>query len=185
MAAVESNMLELGTKAPYFQLYDTVSKTMVSIDNIKSDKATVIFFICNHCPYVHHVMRKFLDIAEKYVDKGVNFAAISSNDVENYPLDHPDIMNIMANMCRFPFPYLYDETQEVAKAYMAACTPDFYIFDRDMKLAYRGRFDESRPKSGIEPTGKDFIDALDSVLAGKKVSENQFPSIGCNIKWKR
>ena len=185
MAATESNMLALGTKAPYFQLYDTVSKDMVSLDDVKSDKATVIVFICNHCPYVHHVMPRLLEVAREYMKKGVSFVAISSNDVENYPQDHPDIMSIMAGMCHFPFPYLYDETQEVARSYKAACTPDFYVFDKDLKLAYRGRFDETRPQSGKEATGEDLIKALDALLEGRPVDPRQFPSIGCSIKWKK
>lgn len=185
MAAAESNMLALGTEAPYFQLYDTISKDLVSTKDLKADKATVIFFICNHCPYVHHVMKRFLEIANDFISKGVKFAAISSNDVENYPQDHPDLMKMMGDMCRFPFPYLYDETQSVAKDYQAACTPDFYIFDKDLKLAYRGRFDETRPQSGKEPTGKDFEAALNNIVSGKEVDSKQFPSIGCSIKWKK
>lgn len=185
MAAVESNMLPLGTKAPYFQLFDTVSKDLVSIDNLKSDKATVVFFICNHCPYVHHIMKRFLEIANEFIPKGVRFAAISSNDVDNYPQDHPDIMKTIADMSRFPFPYLYDETQSVAKVYQAACTPDFYIFDKEMKLAYRGRFDETRPQSGVEATGIDFKNALQDIGDGNEVKAKQLPSIGCSIKWKK
>jgi len=185
MAAAESNMLPLGTKAPYFQLYDTISKDVISINDLKSESATVVLFICNHCPYVHHVMKRFLEIANEFIPKGVKFAAISSNDVENYPQDHPDLMKMIADMCRFPFPYLYDETQTVAKDYQAACTPDFYIFDKEMKLAYRGRFDETRPQSGVEPSGKDFKIALESIVEGKEVDSKQFPSIGCSIKWKK
>ncbi len=185
MAATESNMLALGTKAPYFQLYDTISKEMVSIDDVKSDKATVVIFICNHCPYVHHIMQKFIEIAKEFISKGVGFVAISSNDVENYPQDHPDLMKMMADMCQLPFPYLYDETQLVAKEYQAACTPDLYIFDKDLKLAYRGRFDETRPQSGKKATGIDFKNALDDILNEKEVQAKQFPSIGCNIKWKK
>ena len=185
MAAAESNMLALGTKAPYFQLYDTISKDMVSLNDFRSDKATVIMFICNHCPYVHHVMKKFMEIANGFIPKGVKFAAISSNDVENYPQDHPDLMKMTADMCRFPFPYLYDETQNVAKDYQAACTPDFYIFDKKLELKYRGRFDETRPQSGFEPTGRDFKNALTNIIEGKEVDSRQFPSIGCSIKWKK
>ena len=185
MAAVESNMLKLGTKAPYFQLYDTVSKELISLDDVKSDKATVIVFICNHCPYVHHIMKRFLQIVDTYKKVGVNFVAISSNDVENYPQDHPDNMKMIADMCKFPFPYLYDETQVVAKDYQAACTPDLYIFDKELKLAYRGRFDETRPQSGKEATGIDFENALKDILKGKEVTAKQLPSIGCSIKWKK
>ncbi len=185
MAATESNMLSLGTKAPYFQLYDVVGKDMVSIDDLKSDRATVVMFICNHCPYVHHIMSHLLETVRKYLRKGISFVAISSNDVENYPQDHPDLMKMIAEMCQFPFPYLYDETQTVAKEYKAACTPDFYVFDKNLSLVYRGRYDETRPKMGIKPSGKDLIGALESILAGKKPDEKQFPSIGCSIKWKK
>ena len=185
MAAAESNMLPLGTKAPYFQLYDTISKDMVSLNDIKSDKATVVMFICNHCPYVHHVMKKLLKTAYEYMEKGVSFVAISSNDIENYPQDHPDLMKMIADMCQFPFPYLYDETQTVANEYKAACTPDFYIFNKDLKLVYRGRFDETRPQMGVKPTGKDLKKALDAILENREVDPKQFPSIGCSIKWKK
>ena len=185
MAAVESNMLPLGTKAPFFQLFDTRSQGLMSINDVKSNNATVVFFICNHCPFVHHLMRHFVDMADEYIKKGVSFVAISSNDVDNYPQDHPNIMKTIGDMSQFPFPYLYDETQEVAKSYKAACTPDFFIFDRDLKLVYRGRYDESRPNSGSNPTGKDFINALDNLLKGDSIDSNQFPSIGCSIKWKK
>ncbi len=185
MAAAESNMLAIGTKAPYFQLYDTITKDMVSIEDIRSDKATVVMFICNHCPYVHHVMGKLLETANEYMEKGISFVAISSNDVENYPQDHPDLMKMIADMCHFPFPYLYDETQIVAKEYKAACTPDFYVFDKNLLLVYRGRFDETRPQMNVEPTGKDLKTALDAILENKEIPSKQFPSIGCSIKWKK
>ncbi len=185
MAAKESNMLSLGTAAPYFQLYDTINKELVSLNDIKSDKATVIAFVCNHCPYVHHVMKRFVDIAREYEEKGISFVAISSNDVDNYPLDHPDIMHVLGKMGQFSFPYLYDENQIVAKSYDAACTPDFFVFDGGLKLVYRGRFDENRPNSGKEATGKDITDALDAMLEGRRVNELQYPSIGCSIKWRK
>jgi thiol-disulfide isomerase/thioredoxin len=184
MAATESNMMALGTQAPYFYLFDTISRNMLSIDEIKSDNATVVMFICNHCPYVQHIMKTVLDITREYKDKGVAFVAINSNDVDNYHLDHPDIMEIVGKMAAFPFPYLFDENQSVAKAYDAACTPDFYIFDANLKLAYRGRVDESRPNNNIKSEGKDIRKALDAILNGSTVSEKQYPSIGCNIKWK-
>jgi thiol-disulfide isomerase/thioredoxin len=184
MAATESNMMALGTQAPYFNLFDAISRKMCSIDEIKSEKATVIMFICNHCPYVQHVMKTVLDIARKYQELGVAFVAISSNDIENYPLDHPDIMEIVGKMAAFSFPYLFDENQSVAKAFDAACTPDIYIFDSNLKLAYRGRLDESRPKNNIISDGKDIRNALDAILQGNQVNEKQYPSIGCNIKWK-
>ncbi len=184
MAATESKMMELGTKAPYFNLFDTISRNMLSINDIKSEKAMVVMFICNHCPYVQHVMNTVLNIAREYSEKGIAFVAISSNDIVNYPLDHPDIMEIVGKMAAFPFPYLFDENQTVAKAYDAACTPDFFVFNGNLKLAYRGRLDESRPKNDIKSDGKDLKKALDSILEGNPVSEIQYPSIGCNIKWK-
>lgn len=184
MALTESNMLPLGTKAPDFNLPDTVSGKNISLQDISSDKATVIMFTCNHCPYVIHVNPEIVNVSNDYSKKGVNFVAISSNDVENYPMDSPEKMTELAKQEGYNFPYLYDETQEVAKAYDAACTPDFYVFDRNLKLAYRGRLDASRPNSGIPLTGSDLRAALDNVLAGKAVSEVQYPSAGCNIKWK-
>jgi thiol-disulfide isomerase/thioredoxin len=185
MAATESNMLELGTKAPYFQLFDTLSREMVSLEDAKGEKGTVVMFICNHCPYVHHVIKTIIEVANEYKAKGISFVGISSNDVENYPDDHPDIMKVVAQICRFPFPYLYDENQEVAKNYDAACTPDFFVFDNDLKLVYRGRLDESRPKTDAISDGKDIRKALDSLVNGKPVDATQYPSIGCNIKWKK
>ena len=178
-------MIPLGTKAPDFTLKNTVDGNDKSLSELKGNNATVIIFICNHCPYVIHLIRDIVDAANEYKNEGVNFIAINSNDVENYPDDSPDKMNLIARVLQFPFPYLYDEDQEVAKAYDAACTPDFYIFDGEMKLAYRGQYDESRPKRNEVPiTGKDFKNALNAVLEGGKVSERQVPSGGCNIKWK-
>lgn len=142
-------------------------------------------FICNHCPYVKHVMQGLVDLAKDYIPKGIAFVAINSNDVDNYPDDHPDLMKDVAERYGFPFPYLFDETQEIALAYSAACTPDFNIFDGELKCVYRGQLDDSRPGNKLPVTGKDIRDALDAVLAGKKVSENQIPSVGCNIKWKK
>ncbi|MGE5356704.1 MAG: thioredoxin family protein [Deltaproteobacteria bacterium] len=185
MAATESTMMALGTHAPWFELFDTISNNMVSIDDVKSEKATVVMFICNHCPYVQHVMRTIVNIAYDYKEKGVSFVAISANDVDNYPMDHPDIMAIVGKNCGFPFPYLYDETQAVAKAYDAACTPDFFVFDGELKLAYRGRLDGSRPKSEIVCDGNELKAALDALIEDAHVSTEQFPSIGCNIKWKK
>jgi len=185
MAATPSNMIPLGTKAPDFELLDTVSGQKLSLSQLSSDKATVIMFICNHCPYVKHINKQLVHIAEKYIQKGVSFVAISSNDVENYPDDGPDLMKKVAEEHKYPFVYLYDEDQAVAKKYDAACTPDFYIFDKGMKCAYRGQFDDSRPKNEVPVTGKDLATALDDVLAGRQVSFDQRPSIGCNIKWKK
>lgn len=185
MAFKESNMLPLGTEAPDFTLPDTVSGKTVRFSDIASGKATVVMFICNHCPYVIHVNPEIVRLAREYRDKGAGFVAISSNDVENYPADAPEKMKQVAETEGYPFPYLYDETQEVAKAYDAACTPDFYVFDENNKLAYRGRLDDSRPNSGTPLTGKDLRAALDAVLNGRSPDEKQYPSAGCNIKWKR
>jgi len=185
MAFTESTMLELGTEAPEFTLTDTVSGDNISLGNIASDKATVVMFLCNHCPYVIHVNPEIVRLAKEYQTKGVSFVGISSNDVENYPQDGPEKMKEQAEKVGYTFPYLYDETQEVARAYDAACTPDFYVFDGDLKLAYRGRLDDSRPKNDNPLTGKDLRAALDAVLAGEPVSEKQYPSGGCNIKWKK
>jgi len=184
MAFMESNMLPLGTKAPDFTLPDTVSGKDMSLDEIMSDKATVIMFICNHCPYVLHVNPEIVRLANDYQQKGVHFVGISANDVERYPQDSPEKMKALADEVGYSFPYLYDETQEVAKAYDAACTPDFYVFDGEGKLFYRGRLDESRPKNDKPLTGADLRAALDAVLAGKSAPEKQYPSGGCGIKWK-
>ncbi|WP_339790796.1 thioredoxin family protein [uncultured Imperialibacter sp.] len=185
MASTYSTMLPLGTNAPGFKLLDTVSDEHLSISDVKAEKGTVVMFICNHCPYVIHVLDEVLAIASEYQLKGVGFVAISSNDVVNYPEDGPEQMKIMAREKAFPFPYLYDETQEVAKAYQAACTPDFYVFDDELKCVYRGRLDASTPRNGQPLTGKDLRNALDAVLLGTTVKEEeQMPSLGCNIKWK-
>ena len=183
MALTESNMLPLGTEAPDFALLDTVSGKEMSLSEIQSDKATVVMFTCNHCPYVLHVNEELVALATEYMEKGVAFVAISSNDVENYPQDAPDKMTALAKEVGYPFPYLYDATQVVAKAYDAACTPDFYVFDGEMKLRYRGRLCASRPKTDVPVTGEDLRGAIDAVLAGTPVSEKQYPSAGCNIKW--
>lgn len=184
MARTLSKMLPLGTKAPDFTLLDTVSGIEFSLSKIDPKNATVIMFICNHCPFVKHVDAGMVTLANDYQSKGVNFIAISSNDVENYPQDAPDLMTLEALRCGYNFPYLYDGTQEVAKAYDAACTPDFYIFDKDMNCAYRGQLDDSRPENGIPVTGRDMRAALDEILKGEPVSAPQIPSMGCNIKWK-
>ncbi|WP_420575126.1 thioredoxin family protein [Kordia sp.] len=183
MALTPSNMLPLGTKAPHFSLIDTVSDEMVTLYEEKGDQATVIMFICNHCPFVIHVNQGLVQLANDYISKGVRFIAISSNDVENYPADAPHLMKENAKTQGYPFPYLYDKTQEVAKAYDAACTPDFYIFNKDLELTYRGQLDDSRPNNGIPVTGKDIRTALNALLKGEKVATDQKPSIGCNIKW--
>ncbi len=184
MARTSSNMMPLGTVAPDFLLLDTVSGKRLSLSELKSAKATVIMFICNHCPFVKHVDAGLVSLAKDYHAKGVSFIAISSNDIENYPQDAPDLMKVEAERVGYNFPYLYDATQEVAQAYDAACTPDFYIFDGDLKCVYRGQLDDFRPGNGRPVTGSDMRAALDEILTGKTVSAPQIPSLGCNIKWK-
>ena len=184
MVATPSTMLSLGTVAPEFMLPDTVSGKEIDLAAVQSDHATVIMFICNHCPYVKHVNKELVRLANDYAPKGVAFVAVSSNDVEAYPADSPQRMKEVAAQHGYPFPYLYDEDQSVARAYQAACTPDFYVFDGQMKLAYRGQLDGSRPRNDVPLTGEDVRAALDAILAGEPVFEEQRPSIGCNIKWK-
>lgn len=184
MARTPSNMIPLNSEACSFNLYDTVSKSYLSLTELKGDLGTVIFFICNHCPFVIHVNEELVALANDYNDRGISFIAISSNDVENYPQDGPDKMAQVAADLKYPFPYLYDETQEVARTYDAACTPDNYLYDADLKLVYRGQLDDSRPGNDIPVTGRDFRKALDELLAGSPVSKDQKPSLGCNIKWK-
>lgn len=183
MARTPSNMLPLGTKAPDFNLLDTVTGTFRSLESAKGEKGTVVMFICNHCPFVIHVNPEIVKLAKEYQAKGIGFVAISSNDVENYPQDAPYLMKQKAKEQGYSFPYLYDETQEVAKAYDAACTPDFYLFDANSELVYRGQLDDSRPGNGIPLTGADLRNAMDALLKGKEIDANQKPSIGCNIKW--
>ena len=184
MVNTPSNMLPLGTLAPDFSLTDTVSDKLLSLIDLKGEIATVIMFICNHCPFVKHVNEELVKLANDYQKKGIGFIAISSNDVVNYPQDSPEEMKKAAHNIGYPFPYLYDETQDVAKAYDAACTPDFYIFDKDLKLVYRGQLDDSRPGNKKLVSGKDIRNALDAVIAGEEVDKSQIPSMGCNIKWK-
>lgn len=183
MPATPSNMIPLGTQAPDFALTDYNGRKYTLAD-FSSYKALVVMFICNHCPFVVHVRSKLVEIAREYSKKGVAFVAINSNDFANYPEDSPAKMSEYAQKYGYSFPYLVDDTQAVAKAYDAACTPDFYLFDSNRKLAYRGQMDDSRPNNGIEVTGNDLIAAMDAVLGGKLVSSDQKPSIGCNIKWK-
>lgn len=177
-------MLPLGTIAPDFSLPDTVSGKTVSLHDVVGEKGLVVMFLCNHCPYVIHVNPEIVRVANDYLPKGIGFVGISSNDVEKYPDDAPGKMKIHAEKNGYPFAYLYDETQAVAKAYDAACTPDFYVFDKDLRLVYRGRLDDSRPRSGNPLTGRDLRAALDAVLEGREVPAVQYPSAGCNIKWK-
>jgi len=183
MARTPSNMIPLGTTAPEFNLLDTVSNNFINLQNAKGDKGTVILFICNHCPFVVHVNSILVEIANTYAKKGISFIAISSNDAETYPQDGPVQMKIHAQEVGYPFPYLYDESQDVAKAYDAACTPDLYLFDVELKLVYRGQLDESRPGNGIPLTANDLKNALDCLLNDEENTRLQKPSIGCNIKW--
>lgn len=184
MAATPSYMMPLGTRAPDFNLLNVVTGKTVTLQQLKSDIATVVMFICNHCPYVKHVQPQLVKLAQDYQTQGISFIAINSNDVVNYPEDSPEKMKEVAQAWNYPFPYLYDESQEIAKAYQAACTPDFYIFDKELKCVYRGQLDDSRPKNTIPPTGKDIRAALDALMVGHPVNPDQKASIGCNIKWK-
>lgn len=184
MARTESNMIPLGTAAPDFCLPDTVSGKLLSLDDVASDQATVVMFICNHCPYVKHINKGLVSLANDYMPKGIAFVAISSNDVEHYPDDSPELMKQTAAEEGYPFPYLYDERQDIARAYDAACTPDIFIFDGARRLVYRGQLDRSRPGTDIPVTGKDVREALDALLSGQPVNPEQWPSVGCNIKWK-
>ena len=184
MARTESNMLALGTMAPPFSLLDTQSGKKLQLQEMAGISGTVIMFICNHCPFVIHVNPEISKIANDYIAKGIAFIAISSNDVINYPQDGPSLMKEHAIKNEYSFPYLYDETQEAAKAYDAACTPDFYLFDAHLKLAYRGQLDNSRPGNSIPLSGNDLRNAIKALLESKPVSKDQRPSIGCNIKWK-
>lgn len=185
MAATPSTMLPLGTPAPDFDLPDTTQPGQrVSLSDFADSKLLVAAFLCNHCPFVKHVQKELAAMAKEYQPRGAAFVGISSNDVENYPDDAPDKMMTEAKNAGYTFPYLYDESQAVAKAYRAACTPDFYVFDANRKLIYRGQMDDSRPKSDVPVTGSDLRAALDAALAGKPLPADQKPSIGCNIKWK-
>ncbi|MCX8091336.1 MAG: thioredoxin family protein [Verrucomicrobiae bacterium] len=183
MALTPSTMLPLGTPAPDFRLPDTNGR-IVSLSDFKDRPALLVMFICNHCPYVQHIRAGLAQLAREYAPRGVGIVGINSNDVARYPDDSPAKMAEEVKKAGYTFPYLFDETQEVAKAYRAACTPDFFLFDRDRRLVYRGQFDDSRPGNGIPVTGKDLRAALDALLAGKPVPANQKPSMGCNIKWK-
>jgi peroxiredoxin len=184
MAQTPSNMLPLGTKAPEFYLYDTRTRNFFNFQDVKGVKGTLVFFICNHCPFVHHVMDEVIRITNDYFVEGISFVAISSNDIEKYPQDGPDEMHEFAFQNNFDFPYLFDETQEVAKAFDAACTPDFYLFDKNDKLVYRGQLDASRPGNGIPCNGYDLRTAIDAVLYQRVMNPVQKPSVGCGIKWK-
>ena len=183
MALTPSTMLPLGSSAPHFRLPDTDGHT-VALGDFKDAPALLVTFICNHCPYVKHVRQGLAELTREYMDKGVAVVGISANDPAGYPDDSPANMAREKTAAGYPFPYLFDESQQVAQAYQAACTPDFYVFDGARKLVYRGQMDDSRPGNNLPVTGKDLRAALDAVLAGQPVSEPQKPSIGCNIKWK-
>lgn len=184
MARTPSVMVALGTKAHGFFLPDTASGKNLSLNDVRGNVATVIMFICNHCPFVKHVNAELVKIGNDYKNKGIGFVAISSNDAGNYPDDSPGLMTQVAKQLKYPFPYLYDETQQIAKAYDAACTPDFFIYNKDLQLVYRGQLDDSRPGNEVPVTGKDIRHALDCLINNQPVPEIQRPSIGCNIKWK-
>ena len=184
MVVTSSKMLPLGTSAPDFSLPDTVGN-MVSLARFEQSPALVVIFMCNHCPFVKHIMGDLVDLIRGYQAKGVAVVGINSNDVANYPDDSPMMMADLARESGFTFPYLYDETQGVAKAFSAACTPDFFLFDGERALVYRGQLDDSRPGNAIPVTGADLTAAIDAVLEGKSIAQEQKPSIGCNIKWKQ
>jgi peroxiredoxin len=184
MVKTASNMLALGTRAPAFNLPDTVSGKEVSLDDFAGKKAFLVMFICRHCPFVVHIKEELFRLGKDYDRPDVGIVAISSNDAKHYPDDAPPRLKAMAEELEFTFPFLHDETQEVAKSYKAACTPDFYLFDENAGLVYRGQLDESRPGNGKPVDGRDLRAALDAVLAGEKVSDDQRASLGCNIKWK-
>lgn len=183
MALTPSTMLPLGTTAPDFQLPDTDGK-IVSLSDFKDKAALLVVFMCNHCPYVIHLRDGLAQLAKDYAPRGVGIVGINANDVKKYPADSPAKMKEEVKTAGYTFPYLYDETQSVAKAYRAACTPDIYLFDKDHRLVYRGQFDASRPGNGMPVTGEDLRAALEAVLANKPVSDQQIASMGCNIKWK-
>ncbi len=184
MALTESTMLELGTIAPDFALPDVVTGKTVRRDDFRGQKALLVMFICTHCPYVKHVEKGLAALGLDYYRQPLSIVAISSNDANSFPEDSPTGLKLQAETVDFRFPYLYDETQQVARAYKAACTPDFFLFNADFKLAYRGQFDSSRPGNGIPVTGEDLRAAIDAVLKGEPPIGDQHPSIGCNIKWK-
>lgn len=184
MVLTPSTMLSLGTKAPNFSLKDVVSGQTISLDTFAGKKALLVMFICKHCPFVKHVQQELAKIGQDYRDHSLGIVAISANDAANYPDDSPENLAVMARELGFNFPICYDETQEVAKAYTAACTPDFFLFDGDYKLVYRGQLDDSRPSNNLPVTGEDLRSAIDRVLADEAIDFEQKPSIGCNIKWK-
>ena len=185
MSLTPTKQIDLGFQMPGFKLPDSISGKMFNHTEITGEKGTLVMFICNHCPYVLHVISELVMIAYDYLDKGIGVVAISSNDIVNYPEDNPQRMKEFALSLKFPFPYLYDESQEVARAYDAVCTPDYNLFDAEGKCVYRGQLDGSRPGNNIEVTGVDLRTAIDLVLAEKNIPKNQIPSTGCSIKWKK
>jgi len=184
MARTESYMLPLNTEAPSFTLPNSVDNQMLSLEEVKGSKGTLVIFMCNHCPYVIHLLDKMVEISNEIKPMGIHTVAISSNDINSYPEDRPELMKKLALEKSFGFPYLYDETQEIAMAYEAACTPDFYLFDGELKLVYRGRFDDARPKNDNPITGLDLMTACTNLSNGFPQEANQIPSLGCGIKWK-
>ena len=184
MARTESTMLPLGTHAPFFELPDVTTEEIVSPGDFDHQRVFLVMFICRHCPYVKHVQTELARLGHDYRTKSLGIVAISSNDATAYPDDSPESLKQMAEELGFVFPLCYDETQDIARAYAAACTPDFFLFDGRRRLAYRGQLDDSRPKSDIPVTGRDLRAAIDALLAGTLVSEEQKPSLGCNIKWR-
>ena len=183
MAVTPSSMVVLGLPATDFRLKDTEGAPF-QLSDIRGKRGTLIFFLCNHCPYVIHIRGKLAELTRWAIDNGIGVAGINSNDVRNYPDDSPEKMKIEKKAAGYAFPYLFDETQSIARAYQAACTPDFFLYDKNLKLVYRGQFDDSRPKSDIPVTGKDLKTAMFCLLESKPVSKDQKPSLGCNIKWK-
>jgi peroxiredoxin len=184
MALTASTMLPLGTQAPDFELPDVRYGETISLSSFTGDKALLVMFICQHCPFVKHVQQELAQLGKDYVSQGLAIVAISANDAKNYPDDSPESLKKMAVELGFNFPLCYDESQETAKAYTAACTPDFFLFDRDLKLVYRGQLDDSRPSNGKPVTGEDLRAAVEAVLAEQPLKGEQKPSVGCNIKWK-
>lgn len=184
MARTPSNMMPLGTSAPEFCLPDTVSGKEVCLSDVSGEIATVVMFICNHCPFVKHIQDELVRLGQEYPARGVSLVAVSSNDAVQYPEDSPENMKALAVSLGYTFPYLYDETQQVARLYDAACTPDFYVFDQALGCVYRGQLDDSRPGNDIPVTGESLRHALDALLAGQSIDPEQKPSVGCNIKWK-
>jgi len=183
MVLTASTMLSLGTQAPEFHLPEVVSGETISLSSFADKKALLVMFICRHCPFVKHIQAQLAQLGKDYLTSSLGMVAISANDVTNYPDDAPDSLKVMVTELDFKFPLCYDETQETAKAYTAACTPDFFLFDEERKLVYRGQLDDSRPSNGKPVTGEDLRAAIDAVLAGKSITTEQKPSVGCNIKW--